>query len=1391
MQIICHGLKDEDFPVEFTDHKIMIGRDESNNLEVVADGVSRFHAILSEEGGDLFLRDNDSMNGTFLNYKPVSGKLKIVNGDIIQIGYRLIRVVFNSDEEVVLDFVPPEQTQIVSHDPTQPPLPVTLPEPEQTQKKDDIDRTMVASDTLLASTSSSIGIFASGSEIGKYTIIKRLGKGGMGEVYLAKHKTLGIFRALKMLSQDSDNSNAKFLERFIREAKLASEIRHPNIVGVMDVETDSDCGFPYIVMEYVDGGSLRNSLSASKRLSEEQAVVIVEAVAAALQAAEEHNIVHRDIKPDNIMFTRRGEVKLADLGIAKVDGQNTDLTKTNVMIGTPAYLPPEQARNAKGVDARADIYSLGATFYEMLTGEQPYPGDNSIEVLHKLFLSPVPDPRKLNPAVSPATAAIVMKMMAKDPKNRFQNATELLAMMERTFPPHTPSESSKLIQKVIAGDCQSNTTFSSNIALSHLSLLWLKIPHKGFVFAVTALILACCILICLFPFLAKKPVAKPLPNSDTAETSSPVIPAGTAASPLESDSSGETAITETESNTGTGDSSGTPSGTPSDQASSIPSATKKSEYRIMIKTTPDAEIDFTSPDGQTQWKVNVDSGYSGTTVKTPGKYTVTISKEYYQTISRVIEVNDDVTIDLPLTPGGPLVVTTDKDVINANDGVNSLREAFSYVRSLDDGNNKIIFSDDFDIHLSSPLTVAKNITIDGENHSITIIGPKTGPVFRHQNGNLKLNNLSLISDNSDGILDPSFPEVGLSSVKDGGRSQYLWQIPVSKMELDQGTHLHRVQTRGGVNSNVVIQSGSVLEDLNAADNGMETMPLWRVVTQYLVYGLLKNSSIRQGRVFIFKNGTCENLSVRNGLIEHYDGGTINGLNIGIGTLYGYEPNAVLTGTVMVGGMMLEPVGRSDDHSIVGSKTDLVFDLTDRTEDTSFHVDGSSVEGTKYDYAVSNCDYLIQNMKAFSGARNYTVRVKQNQPSGSYKLAGNAAGFSTKVTLEVSSTGLNDSQSRPDVYSKALSIGKSYQAGNKVYVLHLTKDNMLTLTIRTATTDNRTNTGTGGTAAVQANSNISDKLQGALYLLSSQVSSRGSVLSSGGKKSSCFDILKKFTLGSWASSTNAKGETYFPDLEQSFKRQAAPALSYFCQDAVSWDKGAELFDCRDTVEDAGWIAVYSGYVVAPFTGRFRFLGYCDDMMVVRFNRQIAIDYGNRSLTSGLPLPPDHGLALHSLETGERVDYGTDSLHTILTGNPVTKEEKRMLSESPLYSKNQTVFTRSSVFGSGGTGSGTSASPLLFSSPELSIRKGQVIPIDVLIGELHKDEFKMLLLIERLGSNSEQTVSAPQSTFLFRTTTAMPEKTEDPQNKLKNINQDAPIWKVVDSRGNPIPPKRAQK
>lgn len=291
-----------------------------------------------------------------------------------------------------------------------------------------------------------------GEVLGKYIIEGRLGKGGMGEIYLAKHETLGVLRAIKVLPKDIAAKNSQFLTRFIREAKTACEIRHSNVVNVMDVETDNARGLSYIVMEYVDGGTVRNLLKAARRLTEEQSLTIIEAVCEALAAAEEYGIVHRDIKPDNIMLTRRGDVKLADLGIAKsVDEEDVSLTCTNVMMGTPAYLSPEQARDAKHVDIRADIYSLGATFYEMLTGQVPYPGSSTYDILSKLFSDPVPDPRALNPEITPGTAKLIMKMLEKEAGNRYQNMAELIAALGKISPRRPVTESQKLVREAMSG----------------------------------------------------------------------------------------------------------------------------------------------------------------------------------------------------------------------------------------------------------------------------------------------------------------------------------------------------------------------------------------------------------------------------------------------------------------------------------------------------------------------------------------------------------------------------------------------------------------------------------------------------------------------------------------------------------------------------------------------------------------------------------------------------------------------------------------------------------------------------------------------------------------------------------------------------------------------------
>ncbi len=295
-----------------------------------------------------------------------------------------------------------------------------------------------------------------GDQVDKYIVIKLLGRGGMGSVYLVRHATLGVYRALKVLSRTISEENESFVTRFIQEANTAGTINHDNIVNVVDVDVLREQNLCYIVMEYIDGGTVRDVLRTTPRLSEEDTVIIMTAVAEALAAAAEHGIIHRDIKPDNIMLTRRGTVKLADLGIAKNNAEDIELTMSHMMMGTPAYLSPEQAKDAKTVDARADIYSLGASCFEMLTGRLPYPGQSTYDILGKLMSEPVPDPRSLVGTISPQTARLVMKMMAKKPRDRFASARELLREIAKLniLPPDKDHQESikSLLENIGAGN---------------------------------------------------------------------------------------------------------------------------------------------------------------------------------------------------------------------------------------------------------------------------------------------------------------------------------------------------------------------------------------------------------------------------------------------------------------------------------------------------------------------------------------------------------------------------------------------------------------------------------------------------------------------------------------------------------------------------------------------------------------------------------------------------------------------------------------------------------------------------------------------------------------------------------------------------------------------------
>ncbi len=268
-------------------------------------------------------------------------------------------------------------------------------------------------------------VLAQGSIIGgSYRIEKPLGHGGMGEVYLARHIKLDIYRAIKILLPKVAASDPVFATRFMQEARLAIQLQHPNIINVMDADHDLELDIYYIVMEYVDGGTVRHLIRKNGAFPEREALEIILRVGEALILAEKHKIVHRDIKPDNIMLTKDCAVKLADLGIAKsIADANApnNITTPETLIGTPAYIAPEQAKDAKNVDCRADIYSLGVSLYEMLAAEKPYKGRSTIEILEQIFNAPVPDIRKKCPEISDATAVLLKRMMAKNRDERPRN----------------------------------------------------------------------------------------------------------------------------------------------------------------------------------------------------------------------------------------------------------------------------------------------------------------------------------------------------------------------------------------------------------------------------------------------------------------------------------------------------------------------------------------------------------------------------------------------------------------------------------------------------------------------------------------------------------------------------------------------------------------------------------------------------------------------------------------------------------------------------------------------------------------------------------------------------------------------------------------------------------
>ena len=279
-------------------------------------------------------------------------------------------------------------------------------------------------------------MIAKGQKISdRYEIIKSIGEGGMANVFLAFDTILERNVAIKVLRGDL-SSDEKFVRRFQREALQASSLTHENIVEVYDVGEDN--GEYYIVMEYVQGKHLKNLLKKRGKLTPLEVVDILLQVTDGLSVAHDSYIIHRDIKPQNIMILENGIVKLTDFGIA-VALNSTQLTQTNSVMGSVHYLPPEQA-SGKGATLQSDIYSLGILMYELLTGKLPYRGDNAVEVALKHLKEPMPSVRNELPDIPQSLENIIIKATAKNPKNRYADAREMHEDLKTCLDPSRKDE---------------------------------------------------------------------------------------------------------------------------------------------------------------------------------------------------------------------------------------------------------------------------------------------------------------------------------------------------------------------------------------------------------------------------------------------------------------------------------------------------------------------------------------------------------------------------------------------------------------------------------------------------------------------------------------------------------------------------------------------------------------------------------------------------------------------------------------------------------------------------------------------------------------------------------------------------------------------------------------
>ncbi|MCP4642882.1 MAG: serine/threonine protein kinase [bacterium] len=270
-------------------------------------------------------------------------------------------------------------------------------------------------------------VIAAGTRIAQYEVVRQVGRGGMGTVYEARDLTLGRRAALKVLPT-AQADTPESVQRFLREARAAAALNHPNILHVYGV--GQAAGVYYIAMEYAEGQPLHAVIAARGQLPLQHALAIARDVAEALGAAHDAGIVHRDIKPHNIIVDRHGRAKVMDFGLAKALADRTAITQDGAPVGTPLYMSPEQCEGSS-VDGRSDLYSLGVALFEMLTGSPPYaPGDTPLSLLYQIVHKPFPGLGGTSPAVPECVRPVLARLVAKHPDERYADAQALIRAID-------------------------------------------------------------------------------------------------------------------------------------------------------------------------------------------------------------------------------------------------------------------------------------------------------------------------------------------------------------------------------------------------------------------------------------------------------------------------------------------------------------------------------------------------------------------------------------------------------------------------------------------------------------------------------------------------------------------------------------------------------------------------------------------------------------------------------------------------------------------------------------------------------------------------------------------------------------------------------------------------